>query len=157
MTREEKYMQEAVRIGTEGMRSNRGGPFGCVIVKDDKIIGKGCNSVIASNDPTAHAEIVAIRDACKHLETFQLHDCEVYTTCEPCPMCMGAFYWARPRIIYYANTRADAAEIGFDDALIYSELGMPIEMRKISMHCLPCAPAAEMFSEWKRLNNKTLY
>ena len=92
MTREEKFMNEAVSLGIEGMRKNLGGPFGCVIVKDDQIIGKGCNSVIATNDPTAHAEVVAIRDACKNLKSFQLEDCEVYTTCEPCPMCMGALY-----------------------------------------------------------------
>ena len=97
MTREEKFMYEAVNMGIEGMRNNLGGPFGCVIVKDDEIIGKGCNSVIVTSDPTAHAEIVAIRDACMHLQSFQLNDCEVYTTCEPCPMCMGAIYWARPK------------------------------------------------------------
>ena len=117
-----QFMQEAINVGLEGMRNNLGGPFGCVIVKDDKIIGKGCNSVIASNDPTAHAEVVAIRDACKTLGSFQLEDCEVYTTCEPCPMCMGALYWARPKKIYYANSRYDAASIGFDDSFIYEEI-----------------------------------
>src|SRR5689334_18986259 len=112
MTREQKFMNEAIRIGREGVQNNLGGPFGCVIVKNEEIIGKGCNSVIAANDPTAHAEIVAIRDACKNLQSFQLNDCEVYTTCEPCPMCMSALYWARPEKVYYANSRTDAANIG---------------------------------------------
>src|SRR5262245_41427789 len=119
MTREEKFMYEAICVGMDGMRHHLGGPFGCVIVKNDEIIGTGCNRVIATHDPTAHAEIVAIRDACKHLESFQLEDCEVYTTCEPYPMCMGALYWARPRKVFYANSRSDAANIGFDDSFIY--------------------------------------
>lgn len=157
MEREKKFMDESIRVGLEGMRNNLGGPFGCVIVKNNKIIGKGCNSVIATNDPTAHAEIVAIRDACKNLQSFQLNDCEVYTTCEPCPMCMGALYWARPRKIYYASTRADAANIGFDDSFIYEQISLPIEQRKIEMACLHCDEAKEMFEEWRSLNNKTLY
>jgi guanine deaminase len=157
MTREEKFMYEAISIGIEGMRNNFGGPFGCVIVKDDKIIGKGCNSVIAMSDPTAHAEIIAIRDACTHLESFQLHDCEVYTTCEPCPMCMGALYWARPKKVYYANSRTDAANIGFDDSFIYEELTLPVEKRKIAMECLQNEEAVKMFEEWKMRNNKALY
>ena len=157
MTRQEKFMYEAISIGVEGMRNNLGGPFGCVIVKDDKVIGKGCNSVIAMSDPTAHAEIIAIRDACTRLQTFQLHDCEVYTTCEPCPMCMGALYWARPKKIYYANSRTDAANIGFDDSFIYEELAMPVEKRKIIMECLHNEEATKMFEEWKMMNNRTLY
>jgi tRNA(Arg) A34 adenosine deaminase TadA len=136
MTREMQFMQEAINIGLKGMRSNVGGPFGCVIVKDDTIIGRGCNSVIATNDPTAHAEIVAIREACKALGSFQLEDCEVYTTCEPCPMCMGALYWARPKKIYYANSRSDAAAIGFDDSFIYEEFVLPIAKRKMIMEYL---------------------
>ena len=150
-------MNEAVRIGLEGMRNNFGGPFGCVIVKDNEIIGKGCNSVIVTNDPTAHAEIVAIRDACKNLQSFQLNDCEVYTTCEPCPMCMGALYWSRPKKVYYASTRADAANIGFDDSYIYEQISLPIEQRKIAMECFQCDEANKLFEEWKSLNNKTLY
>jgi tRNA(Arg) A34 adenosine deaminase TadA len=157
MTREKKFMNEAVRIGLEGMRNNLGGPFGCVIVKDNEIIGKGCNSVIATNDPTAHAEIVAIRDACKNLQSFQLDECEVYATCEPCPMCLGALYWSRPKKVYYASTRADAANIGFDDSYIYEQISLPIEQRKISMECLQCDEANKLFEEWKSLNNKTLY
>ena len=152
-----QFMQEAINAGLEGMRSNIGGPFGCIIVKDDKIIGRGCNSVIASNDPTAHAEVVAIRDACKTLGSFQLEDCEVYTTCEPCPMCMGALYWARPKKIYYANSKADAAAIGFDDSFIYEELVLPITERKMMMECLAHEDAIKMFEEWRDMENKTLY
>ena len=100
MTREEKFMQEAIRLSEEGMAANEGGPFGCVIVKGDEIVGRGNNQVLSTNDPTAHAEVVAIRDACKNLGTFQLDDCEVFTSCEPCPMCLGAIYWARPKMIY---------------------------------------------------------
>jgi guanine deaminase len=157
MAREKKFMQEAVRVGLEGMRNNLGGPFGCVIVKNNEIIGKGCNSVIATNDPTAHAEIVAIRDACKNLGTFQLTDCQVYTTCEPCPMCMGALYWARPEKIYYASSRTDAANVGFEDNYIYEQIALPAEQRKISTECLQCEEAKELFEEWKDLNNKLLY
>jgi tRNA(Arg) A34 adenosine deaminase TadA len=157
MTREMQFMQEAINIGLKGMRSNVGGPFGCVIVKDDTIIGRGCNSVIATNDPTAHAEIVAIREACKALGSFQLEDCEVYTTCEPCPMCMGALYWARPKKIYYANSRSDAAAIGFDDSFIYEEFVLPIAKRKMIMEYLHHAEAIKMFEEWRIIENKTLY
>ena len=157
MSREITFMQEAIRIGLEGMRNNLGGPFGCVIVKDDEIIGKGCNCVIALNDPTAHAEVVAIRDACGKIGSFQLEDCEVYTTCEPCPMCMGALYWARPKKIYYANSKADAAAIGFDDSFIYQELSLPINERKMVMHCLNPQEAINMFNEWKKMCHKTLY
>lgn len=157
MSREMNFMQEAINIGMEGMRNNIGGPFGCVIVKNDEIIGRGCNSVISSNDPTAHAEIVAIRDACRHLGSFQLEDCEVYTTCEPCPMCMGALYWARPKKIYYANSRHDAAAIGFDDSFIYKELELPISERKMIMQYLKHEEAIKMFEEWRIMNNKTLY
>ena len=157
MTREKNFMNEAIKVGIEGMRSNLGGPFGCVIVKNNEIIGKGCNSVIGTNDPTAHAEIVAIRDACKNLQSFHLDDCEVYATCEPCPMCMGALYWARPKKIYYASSRVDAANIGFDDNYIYEQIALPIEQREIEIECLQCDEAKEMFEEWKSLNNKTLY
>ena len=139
------------------MRSNLGGPFGCVIVKDNEIVGRGCNCVIATNDPTAHAEVVAIRDACKRLNSFQLEDCEVYATCEPCPMCMGALYWARPKKIYYANSKTDAAAIGFDDSFIYAEMILPINERKIIMQCLHYMEALKMFEEWQQMDHKTLY
>lgn len=150
-------MQEAINVGLEGMRNNLGGPFGCVIVKDNEIIGRGCNSVISTNDPTAHAEVVAIRDACKRLNSFQLQDCEVYTTCEPCPMCMGALYWARPKKIYYANSKAEAAAIGFDDSFIYDEIALPVDQRKILIQSLHHEQAIKMFGEWRMMNNKTLY
>jgi len=157
MTREEQFMYEAVCVGLEGMRTGVGGPFGCVIVKDDKIIGKGCNCVLRDNDPTAHAEVVAIRDACRNLQSFQLEGCEVYATCEPCPMCMGALYWARPQKVYYASTRADAASIGFDDAFIYKEISLPVDARKIAMTCVHCDEAINMFEEWQAMKHKNLY
>ena len=131
MTKEEKFMQEAIALSQKGVQNDEGGPFGCIIVKDDKIVGRGNNKVTSTNDPTAHAEVVAIRDACKNLGTFQLDECEVYTSCEPCPMCLGAIYWARPKVIYYANNRQDAAEIGFDDSMIYDEISADIKHRKI--------------------------
>lgn len=150
-------MQQAVSIGVEGMRSGKGGPFGCVIVKDDIIIGKGCNKVLETNDPTAHAEVVAIKDACNHLQSFQLDGCEIYASCEPCPMCLGAIYWARPAKVYYANTKQDAASIGFDDSFIYDEIDMPLSKRKIPMHCIPLDGAKLMFEEWEKMGNKHLY
>src|SRR5205085_9779624 len=128
-------MNEAIALSQNGVRNNEGGPFGCVIVKGDTIVGRGNNRVTSSNDPTAHAEVVAIRDACKNLGTFQLDGCEVYTSCEPCPMCLRAIYWARPKVIYFANNREDAANIGFDDSMIYDEMAAKIEMRKIPILC----------------------
>ena len=157
MTREEKFMLEAIAIGIEGMRQGNGGPFGCVIVKDNEIIGRGCNNVLLMSDPTAHAEIVAIRDACKNLADFQLQDCEVYASCEPCPMCMGAIYWARPRKVFYANTKADAAGIGFDDSFIYEEIALPCEQRKIPLTHVALEEAIKMFDEWKNTEHKKLY
>jgi len=155
--RELEFMREAIRIGKEGMANNEGGPFGCIIVKGNEIIGRGCNKVLAYNDPTAHAEITAIRNACQHLHDFQLTGCEIYTTCEPCPMCMGAIYWARPEKVYYANTRSDAASIGFDDSFIYEELALSIDQRKITMEFVGREEAIIMFKEWRLKNNKTLY
>lgn len=157
MTREEKFMMEAIALSQKGIDSNEGGPFGCVIVKDDKIIGRGNNKVINNTDPTAHAEIVAIREACRNIGFFQLTDCEIYTSCEPCPMCLGAIYWARPKIIYYANNRDDAASIGFDDSLIYSEMNMDLENRKIPMVNIKRLAAVKVFKNWADKNNKTLY
>lgn len=151
------FINEAIRLSQQGMRNNEGGPFGCVIVKDGVIVGKGNNRVLANNDPTAHAEIVAIRDACKHLQTFQLTGCDVYTSCEPCPMCMGAIYWARPRAVYYANTRQQAAAIGFDDELIYVELEKDLIDRSIPMHCIISEDAIAVFKEWEEKGNKNLY
>ncbi len=157
MEREIKFMQEAIELGRQGMLSNAGGPFGCVIVKDDAVIGRGWNQVTSSNDPTAHAEITAIRDACKNLQAFQLDNCEVYTSCEPCPMCMGAIYWARPARVYFAASRNDAAAAGFDDSLIYEELVVPVPDRKISMTCIIPHTAAMLFNEWIDKENKTSY
>jgi tRNA(Arg) A34 adenosine deaminase TadA len=157
MSREEKFMQEAIALSLKGIRDNEGGPFGCIIVKGDQIVGKGNNQVTSSNDPTAHAEVVAIRDACKNLGTFQLDDCEVYTSCEPCPMCLGAIYWARPKVIYYANSRQDAADIGFDDSMIYEEMGAEIEKRKIPMSAIGREDALKVFHEWAMKEDKTIY
>lgn len=150
-------MQKAIELSLKGSSEGKGGPFGAVIVKDGKIVGQGHNNVLNSNDPTAHAEIVAIRDACKNLGTFQLSDCELYTSCEPCPMCLGAIYWARPKKVYYANTREDAAEIGFDDAFIYDEIPLPISERKIQMIPLGREEAQKAFKFWLEKQDKTLY
>ena len=157
MTREEKFMREAIALSQQGIDNNHGGPFGCVIVKADTIVGRGNNKVTSTNDPTAHAEVVAIRDACKNLNTFQLEDCEVYTSCEPCPMCLGAIYWARPKIIYYANNRKDAADIGFDDSMIYDEMAADIGSRKIPILSLGREEALKVFTAWKNKEDKTAY
>ena len=157
MTREEKFMLEAIALSQQGIDKNDGGPFGCIIVKDDIIVGRGNNKVTSTNDPTAHAEVVAIRDACKNLDTFQLEDCEVYTSCEPCPMCLGAIYWARPKVIYYANNRQDAANIGFDDSMIYDEMTAAIGSRKIPILSLGRKEALKVFDVWKNKEDKTAY
>lgn len=157
MDRELNFMLEAINLSRKGIVDNMGGPFGCVIVRGDEIVGKGWNQVTSTNDPTAHAEIVAIRDACHRLGTFQLHDCEVFTSCEPCPMCMGAIYWARPKKVYYGNTREDAAAIGFDDSLIYKELTASMHERQIEMICLGAEHAIRVFDEWKLKPDKRSY
>lgn len=157
MTREEKFMQEAIDLSHQGSSNNEGGPFGCIVVKNDEIVGRGNNKVTSTNDPTAHAEVVAIRDACKNLNTFQLDGCEIYTSCEPCPMCLGAIYWARPSVIYYANTRSDAAEIGFDDSLIYDEISAELHNRKIPIINLGRENARKVFEDWKMKEDKTAY
>ncbi len=157
MTREEKFMLEAIKLSHTAMIENKGGPFGCVIVRGDEIVGRGNNQVTSSNDPTAHAEVVAIRDACKNLNTFQLEDCEVFTSCEPCPMCLGAIYWARPKRIYFANNRIDAAEIGFDDSLIYDEINTHLAARKIPISSLCRDKALQVFNAWKNKEDKTKY
>lgn len=150
-------MSEAIALSEKAVDNNEGGPFGCIIVKDGKIIGRGNNSVIGTNDPTAHAEMVAIRDACKNLGAFQLHDCEIYTSCEPCPMCLGAIYWARPKIVYYANSREDASASGFDDSLIYEELEKPMAERKIMFRHLKPDNASNAFEMWQQKTDKTNY
>lgn len=150
-------MKEAVVLSRQAMDNGEGGPFGCIIVKENKIIGRGNNKVLLLNDPTAHAEIGAIRDACSHLGTFQLTDCEIYTSCEPCPMCLGAIYWARPKIVYFANTRKDAAAIGFDDSMIYDEMAAAIDERKIPLKNLPISDATEVFKNWYNKPDKLCY
>ena len=150
-------MREAIRLSIREMRRGRGGPFGAVVVRDGKVIGRGCNQVTSANDPTAHAEIVAIRAACKRLKTFQLEDCELYTSCEPCPMCLSAIYWARLGQVYYANTRRDAAKIGFDDDFIYREVALPIRRRKLRMSQLLREEALAAFTEWRRKDDKVPY
>ena len=153
----ENFMQEAVRLAEEGMRSNRGGPFGCVIVRRGEIIARGSNCVTSTNDPTAHAEVTAIREACQHLHTFQLADCELYASCEPCPMCLAAIYWARIPIVYYGNTRADAAKIGFDDDFIYQQIPLPPNERTIIMRPLLREIAQTTFKAWAEKSDKTAY
>ncbi len=123
---DEKFMRHAIELAKRGVDSNFGGPFGAVVVKDNLIVGEGWNCVTSTNDPTAHAEVTAIRKACKHLNTFQLTDCVIYTSCEPCPMCLGAIYWSRPAKLFYGCTHEDAAAIGFDDHFIYDEIAKPI-------------------------------
>ncbi|MCC5942492.1 MAG: nucleoside deaminase [Balneolaceae bacterium] len=154
---DKKFMQRAVKLARNGMKNNQGGPFGCVIVKNGKIIAEGNNSVTSENDPTAHAEIVAIRKACIELGSFQLTGCELYTSCEPCPMCLGAIYWARPDRVYFAATRNDAAEAGFDDEFIYNELDLSPEKRKIPMISLERELATDLFSEWVCKEDKMDY
>jgi guanine deaminase len=153
----QKYMKMAIELSRSGMMRGKGGPFGCVIVKDGIVIGQGSNSVLDTKDPTAHAEIVAIRDACKNLGDFQLDGCDIYTSCEPCPMCLGAIYWARPSRVFFANTKGDAADVGFDDQFIYEELELPLSGRKIPFAQLSRDDANQVFKEWTILDNKTLY
>lgn len=153
----QEMMKEAIQLSINGMRNGQGGPFGAVVVKNGQIIGKGNNMVLASNDPTAHAEVTAIRDACKNLGTFQLDGCELYTSCEPCPMCLGAIYWARPDKIYFACTRKDAADIGFDDDFIYHEIEKPISERAIPTAQFLRNEAIVAFKEWSEKGDKELY
>lgn len=150
-------MREAIRISLEKMRRNHGGPFGAVVVRKNKIVGRGWNRVTSTNDPTAHAEIVAIRDACRRLKTFRLDDCELYTSCEPCPMCLSAIYWARLGNVFYGNTRQDAAKINFDDDFIYREVALPIRKRTLKMKQLLHDEARAAFAEWQQKTDKIQY
>lgn len=150
-------MREAIRLSLVKMRGNHGGPFGAVVVRQGKIVGRGWNQVTSLNDPTAHAEIMAIREACRKLKTFELADCELYTSCEPCPMCLAAVYWARLREVFYANTRRDAAKIDFDDELIYRQVALPVGRRKIPMRRLLGSEAVEVFKEWKKKADRVEY
>jgi len=154
---ENYFLERAIELSLRGMHNGCGGPFGCVIVKNGEIVGEGYNMVIETNDPTAHAEIVAIRQACQNLQSFQLNDCDIYASCEPCPMCMGAIYWARPRRVIYANTRLDAAAIQFDDDFIYKEINTEGILRHIPFIHLPHPLAIKVFEEWEKMDNKNLY
>ena len=157
MEEREKFMREAIRLSIENVTSGNGGPFGCVIVKNGEIIARGVNNVTSHNDPTAHAEVTAIRNACKELGTFQLDDCDIYTSCEPCPMCLGAIYWARPNKMFYANTKKDAADIEFDDDFIYKEMELPYENRKLPTSQMMREEALEAFQTWSTSQNKIEY
>ena len=150
------FMQKAIELSIKNINNN-GGPFGCVIVKNNKIISEGVNGVTQNNDPTAHAEIVAIRNACTKLNTFDLSGCELYTSCEPCPMCLSAIYWAHIDKIYYGNTRVDAAKIGFNDNFIYKELVLDINARKIPLKRILKDEAIKAFNLWAQTENKTKY
>lgn len=150
-------MKRAIELSRQGMKGGKGGPFGCVVVLNDEIIGEGCNQVTSSNDPTAHAEVVAIRNACAKLGTYQLTGCEIYTSCEPCPMCLGAIYWARPSRVIYANTKKEAAAIEFDDDFIYQELSTDMPDRKIPFIHMPHPEAQQVFEDWKNWEGKTKY
>jgi guanine deaminase len=151
------FMRRAIALALENVRSGSGGPFAAVIVKENRIVSEGTNRVTRTNDPTAHAEVVAIREACRVLADFQLPGCDLYTTCEPCPMCLGAIYWARPTRTFYAATAADAAEAGFDDAFIYDELKIAPAARRIPMTQLLREDSLAIFSAWKQQENKTPY
>jgi guanine deaminase len=152
-----KFMREAIGLSVRMMRRGQGGPFGAVVVRNGKVVGRGWNQVTSANDPTAHAEVVAIREACKRLKTFQLDDCDLYTSCEPCPMCLSAIYWARFRNVFYGNTRQDAAKIDFDDDFIYREVALPIRKRKIRMKQLLHREALAAFAEWQQKPDKIRY
>ena len=155
--REKKYLERAIAIAKQGMEAGNGGPFGCVIVRGDEVVGEGCNKVIAAGDPTAHAEVVAIRAACQKLNTYQLSGCEIYTSCEPCPMCLGAIYWARPDRVIFANTKEEAAAIEFDDAFIYHEINTPAKDRRIPFIHFPHPAAKMVFEQWKNWSGKQKY
>lgn len=155
--RDRKFLERAIELSRKGMKGGQGGPFGCVVVQGEEIVAEGNNMVTSSNDPTAHAEVVAIRNACEKLGTYQLTDCEIFTSCEPCPMCLGAIYWARPKRVIYANTREEAAEIEFDDEFIYQEINAKMNERKIPfIHC-PHPDAQKVFEEWKSWGGKKKY
>jgi tRNA(Arg) A34 adenosine deaminase TadA len=152
-----QYMMQAIALATENVTSGRGGPFGTVVVKDGKVIATGVNLVTASNDPTAHAEVIAIRNACQSLATFQLEGCDVYTSCEPCPMCLAAIYWSRCRAIYYGNTAADAAKVGFDDSFLYDEVKKPLSERRIPIVQMLPDEAWVSFAAWRDAATKVVY
>ena len=151
------FMREAIRLSLEGMAAGHGGPFGAVVVRDGQIIARGFNRVLSTQDPTCHAEVDAIRQACQALGSFQLTGCDLYTSCEPCPMCLGAIYWARPARVFFANTKADAAAVGFDDQFIYEEIARPLEQRRLPMQQLLRDEAQAAFWAWTEKDNRDLY
>lgn len=151
------FMVRAIELAIENVRSGRGGPFAAIVVKDGNVVGEGTNRVTATNDPTAHAEVVAIRAACSALGAFQLDGCELYTTCEPCPMCLGAIYWARPARVYFASTAADAAAAGFDDAFIYTQISLPLPERKIPFVSMMREESLACFREWTAKQDRIDY
>lgn len=154
---EKKFMQEAIRLAKENVEKGHGGPFGAVIVKEGKILAACGNTVTPDHDPTAHAEVNAIRMACKELDSYQLTDCEIYCSCEPCPMCLGAIYWARPARVYYASTKEDAAQAGFDDSFIYEEIALPQAERTLPFLNKKEDGTGEEFRLWKNCDSKTKY
>jgi guanine deaminase len=154
---ENRFMRRAIELSIENVRSGKGGPFAALVVKDGEILATGANVVTSACDPTAHAEMVAIREACRKLAQFQLAGCEIYTTCEPCPMCLGAIYWARPAKVYFGNTASDAAAIGFDDSFIYQQLGVSLAERAIPMVQLMREEALSAFQEWERKSDRIRY
>ena len=153
----EKFLNKAVEQALYGMKNNHGGPFGAVIVKDGKIIGQGCNRVLSSNDPTAHAEIVAIRQACQATGSYHLQDAVIYTSCEPCPMCMAAIYWAVIRTVYYSADREDAERIGFSDKFLYEELTLAPGRRTVVMKRIDIPAVKDLFREWENKQDKVMY
>jgi guanine deaminase len=155
--KDRQYLGQAIALAKQGIEKGIGGPFGCIIVRDGMVIGKGSNLVTSSNDPTAHAEVVAIRQACEQLGYYQLTGCDLYASCEPCPMCLGAIYWSRPRRVVYASTRYEAADAGFDDDLIYREISQPPQERQIPFEFELQQGAVEVFGLWKKMGNKKLY
>ena len=157
MAYSEKYLHEAIRLSQEKMEAGAGGPFGAVIVKDGEIIGRGWNCVTSTNDPTAHAEVEAIREACSTLSTFSLAGCEIYASCEPCPMCLSAIYWARLDALYFAASHTDAADAGFDDALLYKEVSKPWKSRTLTTEHHLQQEAQAVFNVWKNKSDKTPY
>jgi tRNA(Arg) A34 adenosine deaminase TadA len=157
MKKPAEWMAEAILLSRKNLGNELGGPFGAIVVKDGQVVGRGYNQVTGTNDPTAHAEVMAIRDACRNLNDFSLAGCELYTSCEPCPMCLGAIYWARISVVYYANTRRDAAAIGFDDELIYTEIPKHPEKRIIPMFHFPNPNARKAFEDWHQLPGKKPY
>ncbi len=157
MTPDETFMRRAIELAQKGADENLGGPFGCVVVKDGRIVGEGSNQVTSTNDPTAHAEIVAVRNACRELGSFQLDGCVIYTSCEPCPMCLGAIYWARPEGLFIAATREDAAAAGFDDEVFYRELEKPNDLRQLKMQSLLRDESQKVFQSWVEKPDKIEY